>query len=248
MASEPIPVPNAEPQVLLNPVVKNLVAFAKRAWRKRWIVTFVSPTGVGKTCAVDFAAATLPFPVRRIQCKQVTTKYTILEALALAPGQRRKIHGNNYQSGAVLYEMALARFRYEPYLLLFDETDRLRNDCFEMLRDLYDDVQLPMLLVGNEALNEKINRQHERLFRRIKARHDQRPLTRAELGEVLEFRSYKLGDEEFEFVWKLVGGSPGFAEALLDNAIEIGESHGVKLNIEALMGAARYFPTLAKRL
>lgn len=236
------------PKVLANPVVKNVLAFARRAWKKRWIVTFVSPTGVGKTEAVRFAAATLPFPVRRLDCKQVTTKYTLLEALALAPGERRKRHGNNYQSAAVLYDLALERFATDPYLLAIDEADRLRNDCFEMLRDFYDDARLPMLLVGNEVLTEKINRQHERLFRRIKARHEQRPLDRAGLAEVLEFRGYKLNEAEFDFLWKLVGGSPGFAETLLDCAIEMAESHGQKLNIEALMGAAHYFPILRKRM
>lgn len=236
------------PEVLANTVVRNLAAFARRAWKKLWIVTFVSPTGVGKTEAVRYAAATLPFPVRRIDCKQVTTKYTLLEAMALAPGERRKRHGDNYQSAAVLYDLALERYSKDPYLLVIDEADRLRNDCFEMLRDFHDDVRLPMLLVGNEVLTDKINRQHERLFRRIKARHEQRPLDRAGLEEVLTFRGYKLSEEQFDFLWKLVGGSPGFAEALLDCAIEMAESHGQKLNIEALTGAAHYFPMLRKRM
>jgi hypothetical protein len=63
-----------------------------------------------------------------------------------------------------------------------------------------------MLLVGNEILNTKINRQHERLFRRIKARHEQRPLARGEQKELLAFMGYSLGEDEFDFVWKLVGG------------------------------------------
>lgn len=45
-------------------------------------------------------------------------------------------------------------------------------------------------------------------------------------------------------MWKLVGGSPGFAEALLKNAQEIADSHGIKLNKDALASAARHFPTL----
>jgi hypothetical protein len=43
-------------------------------------------------------------------------------------------------------------------------------------------------------------------------------------------------------------GSPGFAEAVLDTAQEMAEGQGVKLNIEALIGASQYFPNLAKRL
>jgi DNA transposition AAA+ family ATPase len=243
-----IEVDTIEKSTLANPVVKNLLAFARRAWRKRWLVTFTSGTGVGKTTAVNFAEATLPFPVRVLRCKQVTTKYTVLEFLALKPGEKRTLHGANYQSAADLYELALARFQQENYLLVIDEADRLRASVFELLRDAFDDVRLPMLLVGNEILSDKINHQHERLFRRIRARHEQRPLARSEQREMLDFLNYRLSDDEFDFVWKLVGGSPGFAEAVLDTAQDIAEGQGVKLNLEAIIGASEYFPSLAKRL
>jgi DNA transposition AAA+ family ATPase len=126
-----------EARTLANPVVKNLLAFARRAWKKRWLATFVSATGVGKTHAVTFAEATLPFPHRILQCKQVTTKYSVLEFMALRPGEKRKLHGSNYQSAADLYEMALDRFRQENILLIIDEANRLKNDVFEMLRDCF---------------------------------------------------------------------------------------------------------------
>jgi type II secretory pathway predicted ATPase ExeA len=119
-------------------------------------------------------------------------------------------------------------------------------DCFEILRDFWDDARLPMLLVGNEILTEKINRQHERLFRRIRLRYEQRPLREAHLREVLEFMGYTIADDEFTLLWKLVGGSPGFAESLLENANDIAASHGVKRGIEALEGALRYFHTLKR--
>ena len=98
-----------------------------------------------------------------------------------------------------------------PYLLMVDEADRLSMDCFEILRDFWDDARLPMLLVGNEILTEKLNRQHERLFRRIRVRFEQRPLREADQRKVLEFMGYEVADDEFALLWKLVGGSPGFA-------------------------------------
>ena len=119
-------------------------------------------------------------------------------------------------------------------------------DVFEILRDFWDDSRLPMLLVGNEGLTEKLNRQHERLSRRIRVRFEQRPLREADLRKVLEFMGYQVEDSEFALLWKLVGGSPGFAEALLENANEIAASQGVKRGIEALEGAVRYFPTVRK--
>jgi len=68
----------------------------------------------------------------------------------------------------------------------------------------------------------------------------------ADQRRVLEFMGYEVADEEFALLWKLVGGSPGFAEALLENANEITASKGAKRGIEALEGAVRYFPTCKK--
>lgn len=234
--------------VLINPVVKNLCALAARAWKKRWIVTITSPTGIGKTKAIEHADATLPFAHRVIACKQITTRYTILREIGLEPGQLWNTHGRTWSNSGVLYHQAIERARRAPYLLIIDEADRLRADCFEMLRDLWDDAKLPMLLCGNEVLTEKINRQHERLFRRIGMRFEQKPLREADMRKTLEFMHYTLIDGEFDFLWKLVGGSPGFAEALLANAQEIADSRNEQRTVDHLAGAAKYFPTLAKKL
>ena len=243
MPAETIETPG---NVLINSVVKNLTALAARAWAKRWMITFTAPTGIGKTTAVDYAARTLSFDHRVLACKQITTRYTMLRALGLAPGEKWTVHGRNWMRASDLYDRAVERIRERPYLLIIDEADRLSMDCMEVLRDFWDDARLPLLLVGNEVLTEKLNRQHERLFRRIRVRFEQRPLREADLRKVLEFMGYEVADSEFALLWKLVGGSPGFAEALLENANEIAESKGMKRGIEALEGAVRYFPTVRK--
>jgi len=237
-------VESPQPGALVNPVVKNLCALAARSWQKRWIITFTAATGVGKSTAVNYAEKILTFDRQVLRCKQITTRYTMLQALALAPGKKWNTHGRTWMRASDLYDRAIARIRQRPYLLIIDEADRLRMDCFEILRDFWDDARLPMLLVGNEVLTEKINRQHERLFRRIRVRFEQRPLREADLRKVLEFMGYTVADDEFALLWKLLGGSPGFAEALLENANEIAASQGVKRGIEALEGAVRFFPTL----
>lgn len=236
----------AQRTALVNSVVKNVCALAARAWAKRWIITFTASTGVGKTTAVDYAERVIGFDHQVIRCKQITTRYTLLQALALAPGEKWSTHGRNWMRASDLYDRAVERIRQRPYLLIIDEADRLRGDCFEILRDFWDDVRLAMLLVGNEILTQKLNRQHERLFRRIRVRFEQRPLREGELRQVLESMGYTIADDEFALLWSLVGGSPGFAEALLENANEIADSQRVKRDIKALEGAVRYFPTLAR--
>jgi len=232
--------------VLFNSVVKNLASLAARAWAKRWIITFTAPTGIGKSTAVDYAERTLSFDHRVIRCQCITTRYTILRDMGLAPGEKWTVHGRNWMRTSDLYERVVEGIIERPYLLIVDEADRLRMDCFEMLRDFWDRARLSMLLVGNEVLTERINRQHERLFRSIRVRFDQRPLREAESRGLLEFMGYQVADDEFSLLWKLVRGSPGMAEALLENANEIAASQGVKRSIEALEGAVRYFPTFRK--
>jgi type II secretory pathway predicted ATPase ExeA len=235
---------NSQPAALVNSVVKNLCTLATRAWAKRWIITFTAATGVGKTTAVDYAEKVLTFPCQVFRCKQITTRYTLLQALGLPPGEKWTTHGRNWMRTTDLYNRAIERIQQRPYLFIVDEADRLRLDCFEILRDLWDDARLPMLLVGNDPLTEKLNRQDDRVLRRVRVRFAQPRLREADLRRLLEFMGHTLADDEFTLLWKLVGGSPGFAEALIENANEIAEKCGVKRGIEALEGAVKYFPTL----
>src|SRR5208283_1606335 len=114
---------------LVNSVVKRLCALAARAWAKRWIITFTASTGGGKTTAVDYAERVLSFDHQVIRCKQITTRYTLLQALALAPGEKWNTHGRNWMRASDLYNRAIERIRQRPFLLLIDESDRLRLDC-----------------------------------------------------------------------------------------------------------------------
>ncbi|HXJ94867.1 MAG TPA: ATP-binding protein [Terriglobia bacterium] len=246
MAGPDTPESQAPVNALVNSVVKRLSTLATRAFQKKWIITFTAPTGVGKSTAVDYAERNLPFDRLVIRCKSITTRYSILHTMGLDRGERWNTHGRNWMRASDLYARIVEKVRERPYLLIVDEADRLRTDCFEMLRDFWDDARLPILLVGNEVLTDKLNRQHERLFRRIRVRFAQPQLREAELRDVLDFMGQGVTDEEFSLLWKLVGGSPGFAEALIENANEIAATKGSKRTIEALVGAVKYFPTLRK--
>jgi DNA transposition AAA+ family ATPase len=231
-------------RILFNTLVKRVYFLAEKAWKKRGIITLTAPTGVGKSTAINYAERKLNFEHRIIRVKQITSVYDLLRSLALERGEKWSIHGRNWMRSSDLYHRAVESMLARPYLLIVDEADRLRSDCFEMLRDVWDDAGLPMLLVGNEVLNHKINRQHERLFRRIKMRVDQPKLREAEMREVLEFMGHELADEEFMLVWKALGGSPGFADAVIEVANEIAAANGVKRDVASLQGALKYFPTL----
>jgi DNA transposition AAA+ family ATPase len=61
--------------------------------------------------------------------KQITTRYTLLQSLALAPGEKWSTHGRNWMRASDLYDHAKERICQRPYLLIVDEADRLRLDC-----------------------------------------------------------------------------------------------------------------------
>jgi hypothetical protein len=84
MSAIPVEVPQTA-AVLVNPVVKHLAALAARAWSKRWIITFTAATGVGKTTAVDYVDRTSTFDHRVTRCKQITTRYTLLQESRACP-------------------------------------------------------------------------------------------------------------------------------------------------------------------
>jgi len=235
------------PHLKINSVVRNLETLAKRAYKERWIIAYSSRTGLGKSIAVDYLAATLAIPHRIVRCKQTTSLRALLASIALDEGERpRKSHRMQLNTSE-LYERAVERARQEPYLLGIDEADRLPKACFECVRDLWDDARLPILLIGNEDLEPIINAGHERLARRIRLRFNQADLKAEVTREVLEFMGFVFTDEEAKTLWEACGGSPGWWEALLANRNIIAELHGVKPAIEHLRGALKYFPTLTKK-
>jgi type II secretory pathway predicted ATPase ExeA len=233
------------PTLVVNSVVKNVMALARRAYQKQRIIAYSGRTGLGKSLAVDYLADALTFPHRIVRCKQTTSVVSLARALAmpdLAPGRTRHLPASH-----LLYDRAVFEARNERYLLVVDEADRLKGPCFELLRDLWDDARIGILLVGNEDLESIINARHERLARRIGIRMVQADLHREQLREVLAFLGYQFTDEEFTKLYEVCGGSPGWAEAVLNTRNEVALSWGVKPGMEHLLGALKYFPTLAKR-
>ncbi|MDE2104397.1 MAG: ATP-binding protein [Patescibacteria group bacterium] len=237
----------AEGGVVVNSVVKNLTSLARKAYQGQCIVAYSSRTGVGKSKAVDHLAATLNFPSRIVRCKQTTSLTSLVRAIALDEDFRVNRSHHAIPNTAILYERAVERAWASRYLLVIDEADRLKANCFEMVRDLWDDAKIGILMVGNEGLESIINERHERLARRIRIRYVQSDLRRDALREVLEAMGFEFSDEELVLIYEKAGGSPGWAESLLNTRDEIAESHGKKPDIEFLRGALQYFPTLAKK-
>lgn len=233
--------------VVVNSVVKNLSTLARKAWTRKCIVAYSSRTGVGKSRAIDYLAGNLNFPNRIVRCKQTTSLTSLVRSIALDEDFRVTKSHHSFPNTHSLYERAVERARNSNYLLVVDEADRLKANCFEMLRDLWDDAHVGILLVGNEDLESIINERHERLSRRIRIRYVQPELRRDALRQVLETMGFEFSDEELALIYEKAGGSPGWAESLLNTRNDVAESHGQRPGIEFLHGAMQYFPSLRQR-
>lgn len=234
-------------RVVINSVVKNLSTLARKAWTRKCIVAYSSRTGVRKSAAIDHLAGNLNFPNRIVRCKQTTSLTSLVRSIALDEDFRVTRSHHSFPNTHSLYEQAVERARSSQYLLVVDEADRLKANCFEMLRDLWDDARIGILMVGNEELESIINERHERLSRRIRIRYVQPELRRDALRQVLEVMGFKFSDEELALIYEKAGGSPGWAESLLHTRNDVAQSHGQEPNIEFLKGAMMYFPSLRQR-
>jgi type II secretory pathway predicted ATPase ExeA len=231
---------------VVNSVVNNLRTLARKAFEKRRIVAYSGRAGLGKSTAVDSLPGFLSFPHRIIRCKQTTSLRALVRALALGE-EARKVNPRNSAPTYFFYDQAVQTAKKEPFLLVIDEADRLHTNCFECVRDLWDDARLPVLLVGNEDLEGIISSRHERLARRIGIRFVQKPLRDDQLRAIIEHLKFEVSDEEFAKLCDVCGGSPGWAEAVLNTRDDVAASYKERPNMDHLKGALEYFPSLGGR-
>lgn len=77
-------------------------------------------------------------------------------------------------------------------LTIIDESERLRPNALEYLRDRYDRTNSALILIGMPGIERQFSR-YPQLYSRVGFAHEYRPLADAELRFVLERRWRKLG-------------------------------------------------------
>ncbi len=115
------------------------------------IVTFSGPSGFGKSTAVASVAA--KYGATYVEVRSVWTKKAFLEAVLLQLGiQPAKTI--SAMTDQVSEELALSQ---RP--LLIDEADNLVDrNLVELVRDIYEQSKAPIVLIGEEALPQKLRR------------------------------------------------------------------------------------------
>lgn len=162
-----------------------LVTDERRASRTMAVITGVA--GLGKTIAAQLycdelapnAYTSLP-PAIKVTVESRSTPRAL--AIAILEGLGEKIRGNRGNVYDITKEVVKAIKRNALRLLIIDEADRLNEDSFDVLRDIFDRTGCPIVLVGLPSIIEVIER-YDKFQSRVRLRI---PFVSLEESEILE--------------------------------------------------------------
>ncbi|AOJ10574.1 AAA family ATPase [Burkholderia mayonis] len=133
------------------------------------LVCFYGPSGWGKSMAANYVANTRR--ARYVQAKSVWTKKHFLKAVLFEMG---------IKPAATIPEMAdqvAEELAASGRPLVIDEMDHLVDrNAVELVRDLYESSQAPILMIGEEGLPSKLKK-WERMHGRVLAWVPAQPVT-----------------------------------------------------------------------
>jgi DNA transposition AAA+ family ATPase len=227
-------------EMVLTKPVKHLEKFAQLAWHDRCIAVFSGREGIGKTRGFQRIAASNAFPKIAFRSRPTISNSGLLEELRIRLSIERS-SGSRYLNNDKLYREVGLWLVNHPALVVIDEADGLHQSCFELVRAFHDEYGVPFLLIGNEQLETKIDREHPRLARRI-YRYKERDLSREQTRDVADAMGFKLSDEEFDMLWKYCGGSPGWVEMFVRQAEFVATANGTNRGPEAILAAFAEIP------
>lgn len=140
------------------------------------LVCFYGPSGFGKSMAANYVANS--HRARYVQAKSVWTKKHFLKAVLFEMGI--KPAGTIAEMADQVSEELAASGR--P--LIIDEMDHLVDrNAVELVRDLYESSQAPILMIGEEGLPTKLKK-WERMHGRVLAWVPAQPVTAADARQL----------------------------------------------------------------
>lgn len=207
--------------VLFDDLVRRLV---NRAPHLPGLGVFNGWSGYGKSFAAG--AAVVTHRAHYIECKSVWTPKFFAEKLAVVVGVNQK--GNI----PTLIERVGEQLARQNRPLIIDEMDHVvAKGMVEMVRDLYESSQAAIVLIGEEALPQKLaNERYERFHNRILAWVTAQPCSRTDAAALAKVYCSQV-DVADDLLELLVDRADGRARRIcvnLERIRELARSEGLK--------------------
>jgi DNA transposition AAA+ family ATPase len=139
------------------------------------------PPGLGKTSALTRLAHPMDINAVYVSCRSFETTKSLMEMILRELGRSVK---SNW-SVSTMFEMACTAFGEQARPLVVDEADRIvEKTTIELLRDLHDIGQVPILMVGEENFKKKLSQKHERFHDRVLVWGKAAPVDAADLEKL----------------------------------------------------------------
>jgi DNA transposition AAA+ family ATPase len=121
-------------------VAREVYGVASYVVKRRMIGVFVIPAGSGKTMALEQLRDEFPGSILVTVTKTRSTVKSFLQVVARALGLDECGRGEDIQDAIV------GRLAGSDRLLMVDEAHKLQVGCLDVLREIWDEVKVPMLL------------------------------------------------------------------------------------------------------
>jgi DNA transposition AAA+ family ATPase len=171
------------------------------------IVSFYGNSGLGKSVAAAFVAN--KFRAAYVECKSVWTKRKLLSAIAtelgITPGK----------SAADMLDQICEELALSGTPLIIDEMDHIVNKKFvEVIRDIADGSNAPVLLIGEEQLSRKLQK-WERFHNRMLAWQPAQPADIKDAQQLVQM--YCEINIEDKLLQKVIADSQGVTRRICVN-------------------------------
>ncbi len=125
------------------------------AWDKRMYAVF-GPTGCGKTFAIKSAIEQLADEVAYVRVNEYNRSNRGALMSDIAKALKIQITAASWIRGSKIYGRLKEQFETKSRVVILDETQKIKDHTFEMVRDLYDETQLSLVLVGSMSFQEQL--------------------------------------------------------------------------------------------
>ncbi|MCG8323422.1 MAG: AAA family ATPase [Cytophagales bacterium] len=198
------------PEFIVTKTYRRFEEFCNACHKEKYIGLCYGPPGVGKTLSAryytkrhimeDQAVISFEhFPDELTTCRSIliTPSITTTPRLLLSDIGKSEVHLNyvvsfaQYDLGVPLDQRKIADY---CELIIVDEADRLKTESIEALREIYDQRDLGLILIGMPGFEKRLSR-YPQLYSRIGFAHHYTTLSNAETQFILETHGKKLGIE-----------------------------------------------------